>query len=95
MKSFGAETEAQLHLHLKNTDFKSEAALLHAAAVVYLYPTRYEVKDDAYLRLIVDTHQERTQLLVDAHFGFGYYLGTDPKYRDSWPTIESLHPLAV
>jgi hypothetical protein len=75
MKAFGVETSEDLNKHLAKTDLSSRAEMLHAAAVVYSYGTRYKVKNRDFICEILDSEsvENRHKLAIDAKHGYGYY----------------------
>lgn len=75
MDAFGVTTSKELKLHLRKTDLRNKAELLHAAAVVWNYGRRYEVKNVNAIERILKSQDQETQrkLTIDAKHGFGYY----------------------
>lgn len=75
MTAFGVKTSKELKKHLKKTDLRSKAEMLHAAAVVWNYSQRYEVKDRYVLNDLLNAQSEELgrKLAIDAKWGFGYY----------------------
>jgi hypothetical protein len=75
IKAFGVKTSEDLSKHLVKTDLNSKAEMLHAAAVVYSYGTRYKVKNRIFICEILDSEsvENRHKLAIDAKHGYGYY----------------------
>ncbi|MGL5877654.1 MAG: hypothetical protein ACRC2V_07730 [Xenococcaceae cyanobacterium] len=75
IKAFGVETSEELSKHLTKTDLDSRTEMLHAAAVLYSYGDRYDIKDESFISKILDNESDesRHKLAIDAKHGYGYH----------------------
>lgn len=75
MTAFNVTTSKQLKKHLTKTDLRSHAEMMHAAAVLWSYGDRYEIKDRNAVREVMYSVSEKEvmKLGYEAKHGFGSY----------------------